>query len=763
MKKTVKALALVLVFIMSFGFVTASAKGTVLSNDKFYVELPEGFEVCTDYGDSHYYFENEYSYEGIDIIVEGNLLFPDGIKNTPENIIEEKIDIQKLDYKDKVLKYMMPVEFLLDLCAITQNPGFVLALADKAINETEIVITVFQETEEKQTITSEKYQIETQTSTEKYTYNDSGEVIDYSTTTPVITTGEEQQDPQTTEIATTTNSSLKITYVNSWFSNQVYTYNQVRKPNGPQTFEELLEETHFSYTKAFKGQVTNSDNSVTKIYEKQGTRKINRKQISTISSTTITYEQGVEKQETDKIEELLEIFKAKYKLPNSVKEEAAIGKIVDGSEILFHMLSNSERTQTVEYVLKYILYVYTGNSYGITNFDLSIFKPSEFYSIVGSLYGNTVEEKVWFALLNAGCSKESTAGVLGNLWAESSFKTNNLENSFEMKLGYTDETYTEAVNSGTYTLEQFISDHTNENCGAGYGLAQWTYCSRKEGLYNYAKNKGVSIDDVDMQIEYLLGELNLSNNASGFATYVLYSRKGFEVSDWKDAATPEDAAEAFCWIFENPAGSYDTARSSKAREYYEKYKSLDDGGNFVGGSNAESIIGTFTSTVTGRTFTIFNQMKIVTDRQWNDRCNRAAQISVCSGYYNGNALDLINEVGSVAPRYTSLYTKCGLSYQNMNSGIDSTHTFDKNGIRGQIINGGYVILYVRGSEVGANGISKYGRDWASAMHWVAILGYRNNGTVEEIFVSDSGHGNTGWVPLDEFDTITASVVFVNEK
>ncbi len=90
MKKPVKALAFVLVFIMSFGFVTASAKGTVLSNDKFYVELPEGFEVCTDCGDSHYYFENEYSYEGIDIIVEGNLRFPDGIKNTPENIIEER-------------------------------------------------------------------------------------------------------------------------------------------------------------------------------------------------------------------------------------------------------------------------------------------------------------------------------------------------------------------------------------------------------------------------------------------------------------------------------------------------------------------------------------------------------------------------------------------------------------------------------------------------------------------------------------------------
>lgn len=90
MKKTVKVLALVLVFIMSFGVVTASAKGTVLSNDKFYVELPEGFEVCTDYGDNRYYLENVDTFDGVYIVVEGNLRFPDGIKNTPENIIEER-------------------------------------------------------------------------------------------------------------------------------------------------------------------------------------------------------------------------------------------------------------------------------------------------------------------------------------------------------------------------------------------------------------------------------------------------------------------------------------------------------------------------------------------------------------------------------------------------------------------------------------------------------------------------------------------------
>ncbi len=100
MKKTIKVLALALVFIMSFGVITASAKGNTLSNDKFYVELPDGFEICTDYADNHYYLENEYSYDGIDIVVEGNLRIPDGIKKTPENIIEQRFKDFVYDVED---------------------------------------------------------------------------------------------------------------------------------------------------------------------------------------------------------------------------------------------------------------------------------------------------------------------------------------------------------------------------------------------------------------------------------------------------------------------------------------------------------------------------------------------------------------------------------------------------------------------------------------------------------------------------------------
>jgi hypothetical protein len=68
---------------------------------------------------------------------------------------------------------------------------------------------------------------------------------------------------------------------------------------------------------------------------------------------------------------------------------------------------------------------------------------------------------------------------MGNMKAESALNSKNLQQSYERKLGFTDDTYTEAVDKGTY--KNFIYDK------AGYGLVQWTYWSLKEELYNYAK------------------------------------------------------------------------------------------------------------------------------------------------------------------------------------------------------------------------------------------------------------------------------------
>lgn len=106
---------------------------------------------------------------------------------------------------------------------------------------------------------------------------------------------------------------------------------------------------------------------------------------------------------------------------------------------------------------------------------------------------------IWNFLKSKGLSDYGVAGLMGNLQAESGLSSINLQNSFESKLGFNDTTYTQAVDNGSYT--NFVKD------SAGYGLAQWTYWSRKQNLLNYAKSKNKSIGDLTMQLEFLWNEL----------------------------------------------------------------------------------------------------------------------------------------------------------------------------------------------------------------------------------------------------------------
>lgn len=110
------------------------------------------------------------------------------------------------------------------------------------------------------------------------------------------------------------------------------------------------------------------------------------------------------------------------------------------------------------------------------------------------------EKAIWNFLIGKGLNAFAVAGLMGNLYAESALRPNNLQNSFERSLGMTDKGYTAAVNDGSY--DNFVHD------GAGYGLAQWTWHTRKQALLAYAREQGKSIDDIQMQLEFLWKELH---------------------------------------------------------------------------------------------------------------------------------------------------------------------------------------------------------------------------------------------------------------
>ena len=170
--------------------------------------------------------------------------------------------------------------------------------------------------------------------------------------------------------------------------------------------------------------------------------------------------------------------------------------------------------------------------------------------------GGVEDQKIiWKYFMEKLGNPIGVAGLMGNLYAESGLRTNNLQNSFENRLGYNDVTYTKAVDDGTY--KKFIND------SAGYGLAQWTYSTRKMNLLYFAQDRGVSIADFKMQLDFLDQELN-----SSFWRLV---------DKLKNATSILEASNAVLFDFERPADQstyVQNTRKSYSQSFYNRYKDL---------------------------------------------------------------------------------------------------------------------------------------------------------------------------------------------
>ncbi len=637
------------------------------------------------------------------------------INNNGDTSVTNTLEEVKIPYKNLISPYTLSFNFFISLQQISQNAEYVSAVADLITKNNYIELTIFDSTQVNTVET-----IYTYTQNKKLT-NGKGNVDsgDADEKTEIIKT-----------VTTTSNLTATVTKAKVWAIEHEAEYSNETSP--------------IEYPLGNDGQTVTSDDEV-EPEENTGEWKTNQKKVviqtieknewkSGVSTTNINPDLffGLWKNKIGKYKEGEPYdpngIVVEYSSPqDSSYKESPLKNIFSSEEILCQLLEKSEDSQYQSQVMRYLLNLYrTGEKLEL---DLSIFDTFEWHEINDILLGNTVEENIWYALREAGYNEYQAAGALGNIFAESSFDPGAIE---------------------------------KEN-GVGFGLCQWSY-DRREQLESYALSKGVPASDVATQLEFLISELTPGGvgAAARYTDYQWISYNGYSADTWENATSPEEAALAFCWSFERPADPDEQKRTDKAREYYETFKGLELGGSYSKNtSNSGIIIGTFTSGLNGRTFTVFRQNAIKTDRVWSDRCNRASQISVCSGYYNGNPTDLITKVSASAPSDSTLYMQCNLgSTSDQKSITNSTYPTDK--IKSQIMNRGQVILYLKGSYVKGTGISKYGRKWASSMHWVAILGYRKVNDQEEIFVSDSGHGNTGWQPIDEFDGMAYNVVLVNQ-
>ena len=204
----------------------------------------------------------------------------------------------------------------------------------------------------------------------------------------------------------------------------------------------------------------------------------------------------------------------------------------------------------------------------------------------GELQGSNPKEAIWGYLLGKGFSDEAAAGIMGNWQQESGFASNNLQNGSNENGGITDEEFTEQVNNGSISKSEFIASSRfglNDADEYGYGIAQWTSTGRKEGLYDFAEEQNVGIDDLKMQLDYFMKELEEEYSS-------LLEDDFMKISGGAEGAV--EAAIIFHEIYEGSNDSADAVRNTRggyATAIYEELQGTVPSGTYSGSSKKKSM------------------------------------------------------------------------------------------------------------------------------------------------------------------------------
>lgn len=284
---------------------------------------------------------------------------------------------------------------------------------------------------------------------------------------------------------------------------------------------------------------------------------------------------------------------------------------------------------------------------------------------------------IWDFLIGKGLNAYAVAGIMGNLQAESALNPQNLQNTYEKKLGYTDSTYTQAVDNGTYT--NFVKD------SAGYGLAQWTYWSRKQALLQYAQTAKKSIGDLAMQLEFLWKELQ------GYTSVM---------KTLKSATSIRQASDAILTGYEKPANqgeSVKTKRAGYGQTFYDKYASTNTG--TTGKSTLYRVRKTWADTKSQiGAYKVLDNAKKVADK------NPGYSVFDESG-------NVVYSGGSTATTFTPYLVKVTTSVLNIRKGAGTSY-----GTNGSIRDMG---VYTIVEEANGAGATKWGK-LKSGAGWISL-------------------------------------------
>lgn len=169
---------------------------------------------------------------------------------------------------------------------------------------------------------------------------------------------------------------------------------------------------------------------------------------------------------------------------------------------------------------------------------------------------------LWNGLMQIIGNEIGVAALMGNIYAESGCTPYACQPSRPYS---TCMTYINAVDNHQINEWAFVHRGTSSTGGVasgqgGFGLCQWTYYTRKQNMYNEWENSGVSIGDINFQVDFIEWELNNTHTSTKSAL--------------QNATNLDDATNYVLFNYEGPADkSLDVqdTRQNYALQIYNQY------------------------------------------------------------------------------------------------------------------------------------------------------------------------------------------------
>lgn len=628
-------------------------------------------------------------------------------------------------------QYSLTFDYLWALLVDTGDVEFIENLIELVL-KSEIEFTVFENETTESTYTVEQYTQQkrgTRSAVFEANNNDGGKSVTYTVPKEETYTEKEVKENRTQEHIKTLKQVIALTNAKLWYGDYTLKYEKREIETGINNFPEPQVTDRQEEIKQIDEREESSDIGWCAVaYERfrksNKYEKYSAKTIYTYNEVICNdYKVGQNKYKKERIYEVKEKEMVE-KTDKDSKEENFVTYLVKSKKALdelkitddwfYEMLDKNEKTEGMIERTKYLMFKATGKDYGVKEISFFEYDPNKF-STVSGLTGGSIQEKVWWALIDLGCTKEAAAGAMGNITQESHW------------------------------------DCSSENPDSGAkGLCQW-YLGRAEKLDIYAKSKNVDWRDATTQIEYLIAEL--TPGGKNIADYQL----GSNPEQWSKSNNIEDATLAFRKIFERcgEEEAKDFNRIDSANKFYNEFKDkIRPAGGIAYPENGDGYTQVFISS-TGKKYKEYKQFM---GSYANSNYVHYGTISSQGCSITSIAITISGYNSNITPNDLRNSNILISHYNNSNVACTKTKG-DINKIRDNLKSGRPVVIPISG-YLYVGGTSKYYGE-----HYIALLDINSSG---QVYVSDPGSMETnGWADLNDIikiidDTPQGAVFYIDQ-